>query len=70
MSNFNYCPLVSIFPSAKSFKPYENLQKRKLLFLLNYGISTCGNLSDKADRSSINVNRPKILCAENYKQLN
>ena len=33
ISNFNYCPLVSMFSSAQSVNKIENLQKRTLRFL-------------------------------------
>ena len=34
-SNFNYCPLVWIFSSAKSLNKIETLQKRALRYLYN-----------------------------------
>ena len=34
-SNFNYCPLVWMFSSAKSLNRVESLQKRALCFLYN-----------------------------------
>ena len=40
ISNFNYCPLVWIFSTAKSLNKIESLQKRALRFLYNdYSIS-------------------------------
>ena len=40
MANFNYCPLVWMFPSVSSLKKIENLQKRALRFIdNNYEIS-------------------------------
>ena len=35
-SNFNYCPLVWMFSSAKSLNKVESLQKRALRFLYEY----------------------------------
>ena len=70
MSNFNYCPLVWMFSSAKSLNRIENLQKRALRFLLNDYESTYEQLLNKAGRSSISINRLRTLCAEIYKALN
>ena len=45
ISNFNYCPLVWIFSTAKSLNKIESLQKRALRFLYNdYSISYEGLL--------------------------
>ena len=71
MSKFNYCPpLVQMFSSTKSLKRIENFQKGALRFLLNKYVSTYEDLLDKANRSSMNLNRLHILCAEIYKTIN
>ena len=70
MSNFNYCPLVWMFSSAKSLNRIENMQKRALRFLLDDYESTYEQLLNKASRSSTNINRLKTLCVEIYKTLN
>ena len=57
MSNFNYCPLVWIFSSAKSLSRIKNLQKRALRFLLNDYESTFKQLLNKAGRSSMSINK-------------
>ena len=50
ISNFNYCPLVWIFSTAKSLNKIESLQKRALRFLYNdYSISYEG-LLEKAGK--------------------
>ena len=57
MENFNYCPLVWMFPSASSLKKIENLQKRALRYLYNdYEISYEEFLLI-SNRATMNVNR-------------
>ena len=57
ISNFNYCPLVWMFSTAKSLNKIESLQKRALRFLYNdYSISYEG-LLEKAGKVKVNVYR-------------
>ena len=71
MLNFNYCPLVWIFSNATSLlKKIENLQKRALRFLYNNYQLTCEELLDKANSSTMNVERLHFLCVEIYKTIN
>ena len=70
MSDFNYCPLVWMFLSAKSLNRIENLQERALRFLLDDYESTYEQLLNKAGRSSMSINRLRTLCVEIYKTLN
>ena len=59
ISNFNYCPLVWIFSTAKSLN--KSLQKRALRFLYNdYSISYEG-LLEKAGKVKMNVYRLRNL---------
>ena len=67
MSNFNYCPLVWIFSSAKSLIIIEDLQKRALRFLLDDYESIYEQLLNKAGRSSMSINGLRALCVEVYK---
>ena len=53
MSNFNYCPLLWMFSSARSLKRIENLLKRALQVFLQDYVSTYEHLLDKADRRSV-----------------
>ena len=70
ISNFNYCPLVWIFPTAKSLSKIESLQKRALCFLYNnYSISHEG-LLEKAGKVKISVSRLRIVLVEIYKTVN
>ena len=70
ISNFNYCPLVWMFSSAKSLSKIENLQKRALRFLYNNYDSPYEELLEKAGRSPMNVYRLRALCTEIYKTIN
>ena len=68
--NFNYCPLVWMFSTAKSLSKIEKLQKRALRFLYNdYAISYEGVL-EKAGKVKMNVYRLRNLCVEIYKTRN
>ena len=70
ISNFNYCPLVWMFSTAKSLNIIESLQKRALRFLYNdYSISYEG-LLEKAGKVKTNVYRLRNLCVEIYKTIN
>ena len=70
ISNFNYCPLVWMFSTAKSLNKIESLQKRALRFLYNdYSISFEG-LLEKAGKIKMNVYRLRNLCVEIYKTIN
>ena len=70
ISNFNYCPLVWMFSTAKSLNKIESLQKRTLRFLYNdYSISYEG-LLEKAGKVKMNVYRLRNLCVEIYKTIN
>ena len=70
ISNFNYCPLVWMFSTAKSLNKIETLQKRALRFLYNdYSISYEGLLK-KTGKIKMNVYRLRNLCVEIYKTIN
>lgn len=55
-----------MFSLAKFLKRVENLQNRALRFLLNDYTSTYEDILAKADRSSMNGNRPRIFCVKIY----
>ena len=69
-SNFNYCPLVWMFPSAKSLNEVESLQKRTLRFLYEDYDSSHEELLQKAGKETMEVNRVRGLCIEIYKSIN
>ena len=69
-SNFNYCPLVWMFSSAKSLNKVESLQKRALRFLYEDYVSSYEELLQKARKETMKVNRVRSLCIEIYKSIN
>ena len=69
-SNFNYCPVVWMFSSAKSLNKVESLQKRALRFLYDNYDSSYESLLKLAGKSTINVTRIRSLCIEIFKTLN
>ena len=70
ISNFNYCPQVRIFSTAKSLNKIESLQKRAFRFLYNdYSVSYEG-LLEKSGKVKMSVNTLRNLCVEIYKTIN
>ena len=69
-SNFNHCPLVWMFSSAKSLNKVESLQKRALRFLYDNYDSSYESILKIAGKSTMNVNRLRSLCIEIFKTLN
>ena len=61
-SNFNYCPLVWMFSSAKSLNKVEFLEKRALRFLYDNYDSSHESLLKLAGKSTMNVTRLRSLC--------
>ena len=61
-SNFNHCPLVWMFCSAKSLNKVESLEKRVLRFLYdNYDFSY-DSILKLTGKSKMNVNKLRSLC--------
>ena len=56
-SNFDYCPLVLYFSSAKSLQKFENIQESALIFLHNDHFSSYGDLPSKSERCTMHVSR-------------
>ena len=69
-SNFNYCPLVWMFSSAKSLNKVESLQKRALRFLYDNYDSSYESILKISGKSTMNANRLRSLCIEIFKTLN
>ena len=69
-SNFNYCPLVWMFSSAKSLNKVESLQKRALRFLYEDYVSSYEELLQKAGKVTMKVNKLRSFCSEIYKSVN
>ena len=68
-SNFNYCPLVWYFSSAKSLQKIEKIQERALRFLYNDHLSSYSELLEKSERCTMHVSRLRVLCTETFKTL-
>ena len=69
-SNFNHCPLVWMFSSAKSLNKVESLQKRALRFSYDNYDSSYESTLKIAGKSTKNVNKLRSLCIEIFKTLN
>ena len=68
-SNFDYCPLVWYFSSAKSLQKIEKIQERALRFLHNDHLSSYGDFLSKSERCTMHVSRLRVLCIEVFKTL-
>ena len=65
-ANFNYCPLVWHFSSAKSLLKVEKIHERAVRFLYNSDKISCDNLSVKSpSNNDMCVLRLRNLCREN-----
>ena len=69
-SNFNYCPLVWHFCSAKSTNKIEKIQERALRFLHNDHVSSHNDLLLKSQRCTMHLSRLRSLSLEIFKTLN
>ena len=69
-SNFNYCPLVWMFSSAKSLNKIESLQKRALRYLYSDYESPYDRLLAKSGKVTMKASRLRSLCVEIYKSIN
>ena len=61
-SNFNYCPLVSMFFSLKSVNKIESLQKRALRYLYSDYESPYDTLLAKSSKVTMKASRLRSLC--------
>ena len=61
-SNFNYCPLVWMFSSAKFLNKIESLQKRALLYLYSDYKSPYHTLLAKSGKVIMKASRLRSLC--------
>ena len=69
-SNFNYCPLVWHFCSAKSVKKIEKIQERALRILYNDFSSDFESILNKSGKSTMEVKRLRTLALKVFKTLN
>ena len=68
--NFNYCPLIWHFCSAKSVRKIEQIQTRALRILYNDFDSDYKTLLDKSGKCTMEVKRLRTLGLEVFKTLN
>ncbi len=68
-SNFNYCPLVWHFSSAKSLQKVERIQERALRFQYDDQNSSYQELLQRAGRCFMHVARLRSFCIEIYKTM-
>ena len=69
-ANFNYCPLIWHFCSAKSVRKIEQIQTRALRILYNDFDSDYKTLLDKSGECTMEVKRLRTLELEVLKTLN
>ena len=69
ISNFTYCPLVWHFCGKKNNNKIEKIQERALRILYKDNVSTYGELTDKADSSTMLISRLKVLALETFKSM-
>ena len=69
-SNFNYCPLVWMFSSAKSLNKIESLQKRALRHLYSDYESPYDTFLAKLCKVTMKASSLRSLCVEIYKSIN
>ena len=70
LAQFNYCPLVCYFTSAKQVNKIEKVQERALRFISNDYLSDYESLLEKLKFRSMQIRRIRSLCAEIFKSLN
>ena len=68
-SNFNYCPLVWHFSSAKSLHKVERIQERALRFQYDDHNSSYQELLQRSGRCFMHVSRLRSFCVEIYKTM-
>ena len=68
-SNFNYCPLVWHFCSAKSVKKIEKMQERALGILYTDFSSDFESILNKSGKSTMKVKPLRTLALEVFKTL-
>ena len=69
-SNFNYCPVVWHFCSAKNLHKMKRIQKRALRFIYSDHSSSYNELLEKYGAGTFELNRLRVMCTEIYKILN
>ena len=70
MANFNYCPAVWHFCSAKDKHKVEKIQERTLRFVYSDYCSSYSELLDKAETCTLEPRQIHFICTEIYKTIN
>ena len=70
MANFNYCPAVWHFCSAKDKHKVEKIEERTLHFVYSDYCSSYSELLDKAETCTLELRRIHFICTEIYKTIN
>ena len=70
MTNFNYCPAVWHFCSAKDKHKVEKIQERTLRFVCSDYCSCHSELLDKAETCTLELRQIHFICTEIYKTIN
>ena len=70
LENFNYCPLVWYFTSAKQINKIEKIQERALRYILDDYDSDNLQLSENNNFVSMEIKREQTLCTEIFKAFN
>ena len=70
LSNFNYCPLVWYFSTARELQKIECIQERALRLIHDDYKSDYNVLLDRSNTVTMKVKRLRALCVEIYRTLN
>ena len=70
LANFNYCPLVWHFCSPESIGKLERIQERAFRFLLSDYESTYDQILTKLNKSTLQIQRLRLLATEIFKTIN
>ena len=70
IANFNYCPLIWHFCSAKNIQRVEKIQERALRFVYSDYTSTYPQLLEKSSSCTVEVKCLRAICLEVYKSIN
>ena len=70
IANFNYCPAIWHFCSAKNMQRIEKIQERALRFVYSDYTSTYPQLLEKGSSCTMEVKLLRAICIEVYKSIN
>ena len=70
LANFNYCPLVWYFTSAKQINKIEEIQERALRYISDDYDSNFQQLLENSKFVSMEIKRKQTLCTEIFKTFN